>query len=628
LFHKVAGATCPFVRTAERDAATCAVVNGTAMIGSLKYGQCPTRKVCGLCIGMADQVIKSGQNVIIVFEDRYVDGVDYPKDEVRPGLSIVGSASMQTAGRERHFCAQQPQSARPADFGAFLNEPANVIDLSATIYQQWCKDKDCSKRIANLRYCGVFSPAVVPKKGPSTSRRVTFSELRVDGGTMTPPQEVQDLTSTNEGAEELTVLAVMHAQKRGFKFVRIESTTTTVFYTLMLHMEHFINDGDHPITVVFQLTASSVVTETNLNELYTSAPKAVGKPCQLFWSALTAVFVLGGAHPDVPAWFSRGVNKFWSKAIEHKTDEYLKALGQLGNDFDPLPAEALAMIEAMVCEVYQLAQEQNPIYELNKLRCELVDRSHTLYRVLMAEKARVDQQMDVSASGTTTSATITVKKPPQFDWARLPPAHTNFKQHMKRVNYIVARLKRVNQTSFIAPNPWEHERGWALDAIPGRPKEHQLVALDRPDGEPLLPAVVAAKSAPTSAVIAVGTENTEVDSMRSGVGVAVTAEVESTAGAGSPAAPNVFGDMETEQTHGAAGPAAPSGVGVVEVEAADTSVIGNMEVEPTDGAAGQAAAAEENTSSNCSDSDWYYTDSSESDDTDLDCDPDDSDNDT
>jgi hypothetical protein len=453
------------------------------MIESLKYGACPGRNIVGLCVGVANTVIARGPNVIIVFGDRHVDGVDYPG--CRPGLSVVPPTD-PTAVRERLHVARQPKSTRPGDYGAFLKEPANVVDLSNTVVNQWCEDEDCARRIATTAYCAVYSPEAVPTEGPPKERKVRFKELRVNGVTQVPATEVVDMASTNEGASEHMVLAVKQAHRRGFSIARVESTTTITFFTLMLHMAMFVESGPHPIIVVFQLSSTKGVTTVNLNELWTEGPRAAGKPCELYWRALAGAFVFGGAHPGIPSWFGRGTTKFWVKACSHASADYLTELAALGDSFDAPAVKSLAVIESLVCEVYQSAL--GDIRELDKLRCTTVDKalvSNEVYAILLQQREREAGQAAASAAAPASKSKVI--KPPKFDWARIAPAHVNFVYYVKHAVYILALLKRSSAPSHGVPKPWEQERGWAVQPIPGRAGENELAALHRPIGVSILP---------------------------------------------------------------------------------------------------------------------------------------------
>lgn len=236
-------------------------------------------------------------------------------------------------------------------------------------------------------------------------------------GVKTYCMEVPSLKSTQEETDSRVVLYCLHARDNGFKFVKVRSPDTDIFFILLHHAR--ILQG---ITVLFQTGKG---TKRKCIDISTMAESLTPVVC----SALLGLHAFSGC--DSTSAF-RGKGKVKAIKILFESEKYVKAFSLLGNTWNAPMDSLLEVIEPFVCEMYGNSR----ITSVNELRF-----------VIMQRKCGGEKEF---------------KKASAFDLSALPPCQNVLIQHLNRVNYQVAIWKCAHEAQPSVPNPTDGH-GWTVE---------------------------------------------------------------------------------------------------------------------------------------------------------------------
>ena len=205
-----------------------------------------------------------------------------------------------------------------------------------------------------------------------------------------------------------------YAQDNGYKFVRVKSPDTDIFF-ILLHFALQLKE----VTILFD-------TGTGKNKRPLNISAMAERLTQVYCSALLALHSFTGS--DTTSAF-KGIGKVRPMKALLKHPRFVPIFARLGDTWD-VPEEDFTEWEAFLCIIY------------GKPRFSDVDD----LRYHMIEEKCGDEGLDATKN---------------VDMATLPPCRRTLKEKVKRCNYQVGIWKRARQQDPDVPNP-AAGHGWTM----------------------------------------------------------------------------------------------------------------------------------------------------------------------
>lgn len=290
---------------------------------------------------------------------------------------------------------------KPRDWKVFLSNEENKVQLIKLLLKVWSSDQYASK-LKGRKFIFICE----------TKAYLITS----DDGKTTHKEELKDLTSSQEETDSRVVLYLKYAEQKQYKFVRVKSPDTDVFFILLYYA------GSTPgIKVLFDTGSGNhqrLIDVTQLAEHHGS------ETCE----ALIGCNAFSGC--DSTSAF-KGIGKIKPIKTMLRNRRYIQILAQLGKEWN---------VEDEVTD------------ELESFTCALYGRAHKIHSVNEFRNTRLNELC--SQSGILPSKNI--------DMSGMPPCKQSLIQHIRRVNYQVAVWKRAHIAFPTVPKASE-SHGWKVE---------------------------------------------------------------------------------------------------------------------------------------------------------------------
>ena len=246
-----------------------------------------------------------------------------------PKLSIKRQEWERRGSGERLFITKKTK--KPRDWKSFLTNDDNKVQLTSILCEVWTEN-DMASRIKD-------------RKVIITNNEKAYSIQSKDG--MTDSQEMVNLSSTQEETDTRVILYCMYSQEKGYKYVRVRSPDSDIFYILLHHASNL------NLVILFETGTGNkrrLINVSLLAEEYT----------EVLSSALLSLHYFTGA--DTTSAF-KGKGKIKALKLILSAPKYQKIFAQIGCDWY-LPDEVKAGLESFVCILYG----QRHCSDVNKAR--------------------------------------------------------------------------------------------------------------------------------------------------------------------------------------------------------------------------------------------------------------------
>ena len=237
--------------------------------------------------------------------------------------------------------------------------------------------------------------------------------LTSEGGQTTIRTEISYLHSTQEETDTRVILYIDHAQRKGYRYVRVKSPDSDIFFILLHYADSFRN-----ITILFDTGTGNKKILLNISVMAQSLTP-------MYCSALLSLHAFTGC--DSTSAF-KGRGKLRPLNILENNDEYKEVFSQVGDEWS-LTQEASDKLEAFTCAIYGKSR----VKEVN-----------------MARFLKINELCSDKALETMKN----------MDMASLALCKKTLEQHLKRVIHTVGTWKQSHLANPDIPDPVNH--GWIL----------------------------------------------------------------------------------------------------------------------------------------------------------------------
>ncbi len=313
--------------------------------------------------------------------------------EVIFSTDSYGDNSIKASERSRRGCGEKliitgDQTKQPADWSDFLSNDENKEQLIHLIAQRW------ESKLPDLE----GSPIIFIEKGDAT--RISSEGI----------ERIPHLDSTQEETDTRVVLYIDYAKHQGFKFVRVKTKDSDIFFLLLHYARKYTiqiiyDNGTHLINV-------SNITQDNTQEWCTAM---MGLHC------FTGV--------DTTSAF-KGKGKIKPFNVLKKSTKFSPVMAKLGDEW--------------------------------QVQDGMVDQLEEFCCVLYGHKRlkSVDDVRDVKLKKVCGRDGLI--KTTSVDLSYFPPCKRSLLQHIKRCNYQVAiwKCSHIAKPAIPPPGP---EYGWTLN---------------------------------------------------------------------------------------------------------------------------------------------------------------------
>ena len=324
-------------------------------------------------------------------------GVVFSTDQYLPG-------SVKSLERKRRGCGEKliiggGATKRPAEWKLFLANEDNKVQLIRLLLKLWSGNEYAAKLQARQ--------VTVICEGSAYL-------LTSDDGITTQRTELPMLASTQEETDSRVILYTMHAQSKGYHYVRIKSPDSDIFF-ILLHFAPQLN-----IKILFD---TKIDKKPRLIDVSSIGAEFGQEKC----TALLGLHGFTGC--DTVSAF-RGKGKLTPMKKLLKTTKLHPILGKLGNSWG-VSEELLEEMEIFTCSLYGGTPN---VTKVNDLRLSRINKLCT-------------------KEGRSTPSSV--------DMSTLPPCRRSLKQHILRANYQIAIWKRANIAKPRIPSV-ARDHGWVM----------------------------------------------------------------------------------------------------------------------------------------------------------------------
>jgi hypothetical protein len=313
--------------------------------------------------------------------------------------------------RKRRGCGEKlivrsQSTKRPADWPTFLQNDENKVQFVKVMHQVWATSTSIAKKLKEKEM-----DVTLICEG-------TAHHLASGDGITISQHEIFTLKSNQEETDSRVILYAMHAMDEGFRYVRVISPDSDIFF-ILLHYALKLNE----VTLLFD-------TGTGNNKKLLNVSQIAAGYGQEYCTALMCLHAFTGCD-STSAFVGKGKAKP-IKTMQH-CPRFCKILAMLGDEWE-VPAGLMKETEHFTCSMYGLA------------RLSDVDdvRAHMLTAKCGGEHGRLDPSKHI-------------------DFSTLPPCKKSLQQHILRVNYQIGIWKRAHVQFPEIPKPNEGH-GWIISA--------------------------------------------------------------------------------------------------------------------------------------------------------------------
>lgn len=335
---------------------------------------------------ISEMVLKTAlQNSPVIFStDMYQD------------CSVKG-VERKRRGTGEKLIVRGEKTRRPKDWKDFLTNDENKEQLIRLLLSTWSKS---------------FSHKLEGHEVTLICEGRAY-QLTSDGES-TLCQEIASLASTQEETDSRVILYCHYAKEKGFKFVRVRSPDSDIFFILLKHAHEL-----QGIDILFETGKGNKKRRINIGKL-------AQELSPLICDAFLGLHAFTGC--DSTSAF-RGKGKVKALKIVQKSKHFQKVFSALGESWE-VTTETLVVIEEFTCALYG----NRRIKTVNELR-------HSL---LLTKCGGQDKALAMSSS---------------FDLSALPPCNSCLLEHLNRANYQVGIWKRAHIAKPDIPHPL-NGHGW------------------------------------------------------------------------------------------------------------------------------------------------------------------------
>ena len=162
-----------------------------------------------------------------------------------------------------------PSTKKPSNWMAFLTNEDNKKQFITLLSKEWAKD-EYARRLEGRK-------VTVIREGAAFL-------LTSEDGMSTKKTELDSLNSFQEETDKRVILYYNHAENLGYKYARIKSSDSDIFYILLYHAHRFKS-----LTILFDTGAGNKQRLVNISQLSnTLTPQ--------YCNALLALHAYSGCH--------------------------------------------------------------------------------------------------------------------------------------------------------------------------------------------------------------------------------------------------------------------------------------------------------------------------------------------
>ena len=292
-----------------------------------------------------------------------------------------------------------PATKKPADWKQFMANDENKQQLINLLLTEWQNDKyavDLHGRQVTLICHG------------------QAYLLTLEDGTITKVTAIQSLNSRQEETDTRIILYVAYAQSKGYRYARVKSPDSDVFFILLYYALTYRN-----IAILFDTGTGNNKKLLNITDMAESFT-------QVHCSALLSLHAFTGYDRTSAL---KGQAKVKPLKILQTSPEYEEVLSQIGDSWD-VAEEVFSKLESFTCAICG----KSCIKDVNSLH-----------------------YMKISEICSDRGQEALLKN---MDMASLPPCKRTLQQHVLRANYQVAIWRKSHIPNPVIMNPQDH--GWKL----------------------------------------------------------------------------------------------------------------------------------------------------------------------
>ena len=327
------------------------------------------------------------------------------KSPVIFSTDMYKECSVKGVERKRRSCGDKlivgaGSTKRPKDWKTFLTNDENKEQLIQVLFSTWSSEQ--------------FSGKLVGHEVTLICEGRAYHLL--SDGDSTTCEEIVSLLSTQEETDSRVILYCFYAKERGFKFVRVRSPDSDIFFILLYYAERLSG-----LELLFETGRGNkrrCISITQVGSLLTPA----------LCDALLGLHAYTGC--DSTSAF-KGKGKVKAIKLVEKKQGFKHVFARVGETWE-VDEDLLDSVEEFTCALYGKQKVKN----VNELR----------YLLLQTKYGKDDGTLDKSTS---------------FDLSGLPPCRDVLREHLKRVNFQVAIWKRAHIAKPDIPDPasghgWTH----------------------------------------------------------------------------------------------------------------------------------------------------------------------------
>ena len=363
------------------DKDTMNVEDGNAVFHSIKEIPKTFKQICNNILATST----SGKSSVIFSTDSYMP-------------DSVKSLERSTRGSGEKRLIQGENTRRPENWKEFLSNDDNKTQLIELLLRVWCAEENLAK--------------IETKKIILVCKGKAY-ELMSDDGKVTPT-EITSLDSTQEETDSRVILYASYAQEEGYKYVRIRSPDTDIFFILLYYAPNL------NVILLFDTGTGNrrrLINVTDLSKEFTPT----------YCAALLGLHAYSRC--DTTSAF-KGIGKVKPLRLLQKKPKYQEVFSGLGESWEVTDDLFLAL-EEFTCIMYSAKTKTK---EVNRLRYQMLE--------LKCGGQSLDSKKNV-------------------DLSSLPPPKVCLSEHIRRVNYQVAIWKRAHCPKPDVPHP-AADHGWIM----------------------------------------------------------------------------------------------------------------------------------------------------------------------
>ena len=328
-----------------------------------------------ICRKIFNSMLKNGDAVFST--DMYKENSIKSMERRRRGMSdklIINSATK-----------------KPEDWKRFLSNDQNKEQLTGLLKMEWRQNEYASDLY------GQKIILICEGKGHL---------LTSEDGKITIAPEISSLESTQEETDTRIILYIDYAQNNGYRYVRVKSPDSDIFFILLHYADFFKN-----ITILFDTGTGNKKRLINISEMARSLTP-------MFSTALLSLHAFTGC--DTTSAF-KGIGKLKPLKILENNNEYKKVFSELGNECT-ITQDTKDKLEAFTCAIYGKPRAK----DINEARYQ------KLNEICSNKSLKAMKNVDLSS---------------------LPPCKKTLDKHINRVLYTVCILKKSHLQNPLIPDP-------------------------------------------------------------------------------------------------------------------------------------------------------------------------------